>query len=58
MRLLRRLAMPVSENQTAIVLVALAVVTSMLLLGIVWQSNIIIYQRDLIREMWSWKSGG
>jgi hypothetical protein len=58
MRFLRRFTAPVSEAQLAFVLAALMLVTSLLLWGIIWQSSIITYQRDLIREIWSWKYGG
>jgi hypothetical protein len=58
MRRLRNLSLPVSEKELALALGASVVVMSLLLYGLLWQSNIIVYQRDLIRSLWSWKYGG
>jgi hypothetical protein len=58
MRRLRNLALPVSEKELALALGVSVVVMALLLYGLLWQSNIIVYQRDLIRSLWSWKYGG
>ena len=58
MRFLRRLSVPASESQLAVVLAASMIVMAMLLCGLLWQSSVIAYQRDLIRWMWSWKFVG
>ena len=34
------------------------VVMALLLLAIIWESNVITYQRDLIRAIWSWRYTG
>jgi hypothetical protein len=51
-RILRRLTVPASESQMAIALAMSVVMMSLLLYGIIWQSNIITYQRDLIHVIW------
>jgi hypothetical protein len=51
-RILRRLTVPASESQMAIALAMSVVMMSLLLYGIIWQSNVINYQRDLIRVIW------
>jgi hypothetical protein len=56
--LMRRFTLPASETHLAIALAASLVVTALLLWGIVWQGSVITYQRDLIRELWSWKYNG
>ncbi len=53
MSLLRRLTLPATESQLSMALCLAAVVMSLLLWGILWQSNVISYQRDLIRWLWS-----
>ncbi len=58
MSLLRRLALPASESQLAVALALAAVAMSLMLWAILWQSDIISYQREVIRWMWSWKFGG
>ncbi len=58
MTLLRRLSVPASESQMAVALSVCAVAMSLMLWMILWQSDIIVYQRDVIRWMWSWKYGG
>jgi hypothetical protein len=58
MRFLRSLALPAKESQLALALAVSIVFMSMLLYGLIWQSSVIVYQRDLIRWMWNWKFGG
>jgi hypothetical protein len=55
---LRRLTVPATESQMAIALGLSAVAMSLMLWVIIWQSDVISYQRDIIRWMWSWKFGG
>ena len=57
MPLIRRLAVPASESQMAMALGICAVAMGLMLWAILWQSDIIAYQRDVIRWMWSWKYG-
>ena len=52
MRILRRLTVPATESQMAIALSLSVVMMSLLLCGIIYQSNVINYQRDLIRVIW------
>ena len=58
MQIMRRLATPASENHMALVLVVSLVIMGLMLMGLLWQSNVILYQRDLIRTMWNWKFSG
>jgi hypothetical protein len=39
-------------------LVLAVVALSLMLWAIIWQANIIVYQRDLIRVMWDTQFGG
>lgn len=57
MRLLRRLAVPASESQLGLALALSLVVMALLLCGLLWQSGIILYQRDLIRWLWNLRHG-
>ncbi len=56
--LFRRLSVPATESQLAVALSLSAVVMALMLWAILWQSDVISYQRDVIRWMWSWKFGG
>ena len=58
MWLLRRLAVPATESQMAVALAISVVAMSLMLWAILWQSDVIAYQRDIIRWIWSWKYGG
>ena len=58
MRFLRRLTVPASESQMAIALGVSVVTMGLMLWAILWQSDVITYQREVIRWMWSWKYGG
>jgi len=58
MRFLRRFALPATETQLSIALAASMVVMALLLWAIIWESNIITYQRDLIRAIWNWRYSG
>ncbi len=58
MQLLRRLAVPATESQMAVALCVSTLAMALMLWVILWQSDIIAYQRDVIRWMWSWRYGG
>ena len=58
MRLMRRLAVPASESQLTLALVLCMFIMSLLLCGVMWQSGVIDYQRDLIRLLWQSQYGG
>lgn len=53
MHLMRRLTLPVSDSTLSLVLAASLIVMALLLWAILWQSSVIGYQRDLIRQIWS-----
>ena len=52
-RLFRRMTEPASESHMGIALSVAAVTLALMLWALLWQSNVIIYQRDLIRELWN-----
>lgn len=58
MRFLRSLALPAKETDMGLALGMSVVVMGLLLCALMWQSSVIVYQRDLIRVLWSWKFGG
>jgi hypothetical protein len=58
MWLLRRLTVPASESQMAVALGFSALLMSLMLWIIMWQSDVISYQRDVIRWMWTSRFGG
>ena len=58
MGFLRRLAVPASESHLTVALVLRMLVMAALLCGIMWQSGIITYQRELIRVLWNARYGG
>lgn len=58
MGFMRRLAVPASESHLTVALVLCMLVMSVLLCGIIWQSGIISYQRELIRLLWQGRYGG
>ena len=53
MKFLRRLTIPASESQMAVILSVSMVVMALLLCAVLWQSNIIAYQRDIISWLWN-----
>ena len=57
-RFIRRLSVPATESHLALGLGVAAVAMALMLWAIVWQSNVIAYQRDLIQWMWSARFGG
>jgi hypothetical protein len=58
MGFMRRLAVPATESHLTLALVLCVVIMALLLCGIVWQSGVIAYQRDLIRMLWEGRFGG
>lgn len=52
MKILRRLAIPASESQMAVILGVSMVVMALLLCAVLWQSNVIAYQREIIDWLW------
>jgi hypothetical protein len=52
MGLISRLAVPATESHLTVALALCVVIMALLLCGIVWQSGVIAYQRDLIRMLW------
>jgi hypothetical protein len=57
-KLLRRLQVPATESQLALTLAISLVMMAALLLGILWQANVINYQKEMIRALWNSKFAG
>jgi hypothetical protein len=57
-QMIRRLNVPAKESHLALALAVAATTMGLMLWAIIWQANIIGYQRDLIQWMWSAKFGG
>ena len=57
-RPLRHLFKPVAESHLAIALAVSAVAMALMVWGIIWQTNIIVYQRGVIRSLYSAHFGG
>jgi hypothetical protein len=55
---LRRLNEPASNSHLGMALALAAVALNLMLWAIIWQANIIAYQRDLIRVLWNTQFGG
>jgi hypothetical protein len=51
LRFLRRLKVPASESQLALTLVMSLVFMAVMLLGLIWQANVIALQREIIRSL-------
>jgi len=58
MQLLRRLLVPASESHLTVALALCVMVMSLLLCGMIWQSGVIDYQRELIHLLWQSRYGG
>jgi hypothetical protein len=58
MKLWRRLVVPASESQMALALGVSMVALALMLCALLWQSNIIAYQRDLIHWLWNSRFSG
>ena len=55
--LIAKLKIPATESQLSLALALSVVVMSGLLWAILWQSNIIVQQREAIRYLWSLHGG-
>jgi hypothetical protein len=51
LRFLRGLGVPASESQLALTLVVSLVFMAAMLLGLIWQANVIAIQREIIRTL-------
>ena len=58
LRVIRRLSAPAGESHLEMALAVAAVALALMLWAILWQSNIIVYQRDVIRWLWTAHFGG
>jgi hypothetical protein len=58
MGFIRRLAVPASESHLTVALVLCMLIMALLLCGIMWQSGVISYQRELIRALWEGRFSG
>jgi hypothetical protein len=56
--MIRRLNAEPSDSQLGLALGLSALVMGLMLWAILWQANIITYQRDIIKWMWTTKFGG
>ena len=50
-RLLRRLSVPASESQLALTLALSLLFMAVMLLGLIWQANVIALQREIIHSL-------
>jgi hypothetical protein len=57
-RFIRKLSVPASDSHLGLALGVAAVAMALMLWAIVWQANVIAYQRDLIHWMTSARIGG
>jgi len=57
-RVIRDLKEPASDSHLGMALVVAAVAMGLMLWAIIWQANIIVYQRDLIRVISTTRLGG
>jgi hypothetical protein len=55
--LIAKLKVPASETQLSLALALSVLAMSCLLWAILWQSNIIVQQREAIRYLWSLHGG-
>ncbi|MFI5098533.1 MAG: hypothetical protein ACHQT6_11230 [Candidatus Acidiferrales bacterium] len=55
---IHRLNEPASDSHLGMALAVAAVTMGLMLWAIIWQANIIAYQRDLIRVLWTTRFGG
>ena len=52
-RVFRRLNEPATDSHMGIALAVAAVTLAMMLWAIIWQTDVIVYQRNLIRDLWT-----
>ncbi len=57
-RFIQRLNEPATESHLGMALAVAAVTMALLLWAVIWQSNVIAYQRELIRALWASRHGG
>ena len=57
-RAFRRLSEPATDSHLSMALGMAAVTLALMLWAIIWQANIIDYQRDLIRALFTGRFGG
>jgi hypothetical protein len=50
-RFLRRLSVPASESQLALTLALSLLFMAVMLLGLIWQANVIALQREIIHSL-------
>ena len=56
MSFLRRLKAPASESQLALTLAVSLVFMAVMLVCLLWQANIIVFQQEIIRSLWDMKN--
>ena len=56
-RVIRLLSAPAGESHLEMALAVAAVTLALMLWAVIWQSNVILYQRDIIRWMWDARIG-
>ena len=56
--LIDRLRVPATESQLSMALALALVMMGLLLCAVIWQSNVIANQRDIIRSLWDMKNHG
>jgi hypothetical protein len=49
---LRRFAAPATESQLALTLAVSLILMAVMLIGLIWQGNVIKFQQDVIRDLW------
>jgi hypothetical protein len=54
-QLRRMMTIPATESQMAVALGLSLVMMALLLCGVVWQSEVITYQRTIIKFLWNYR---
>jgi hypothetical protein len=54
-KFLQRLKEPASESQLGLTLAISLVIMAAMLVGLMWQANVISFQREIIRSLWNLK---
>jgi len=52
-KFLQRLKAPASESQLGLTLAFSLVIMAAMLVGLMWQANVISFQREIIRSLWN-----
>lgn len=55
MKFLQRLKAPASESQMGLTLALSLVIMAAMLVGLMWQANVINFQKEIIRSLWNLK---